>query len=335
MHKNAYRLALAGVVLNDSPSNLVQVRKDLTDYAFGLTQDVSKVIAVANLFAPVVPTGATSGRFNKFNDQQDFKNYAEQARRAIGTQANRIGFLSTTDTYSAEPYGLQITVDEFERKQAAGGGQPAITLLEQAKTRTLTINCAVAHASAVLSAVNGNVSATAGLGDWKNAAKDPVQEIDDSIMAVWRATGVVPNVIAFDFGAWAVFKNHPKVVARLVGAEVAVLTPQRAQTLFVNPNIRIEIVDIAVLSGGGLGNSSATKVGLLGGNVYVFSTSATATQYDPSFMKTFAPSANLFTGIRQWEEGANLTVLQNDWTAGVELISNLLCKRIAVNGANG
>lgn len=324
---------IIGRVLNDAVNNVVVIRKDLTDYAFGLTQDVSKVLAVANLFAPVVPTGATSGRYNKFNSTQDFKDYSAQAQRAIGGQAARIGFLGTTANYNVAPYALSIPIDNFELTNAGPAGR---TLLEQAKTRTLTVNSAVAHASKVLSTVNASVSATGGVGGWNDPAVDPVLEIDAQIKAIWLATGVLPNTIAFDFGAWMVFKNHPKVIARLVGAEVATLTPQRAQTLFANPSARIEIVDVATLTGGGLGNSSATKQGLLGGNCYVFhSSGSVATPYDPSFAKTFAINAELFTGIQEFTEGANVRVLQNDWSADVQVVSSLLAKRISVTGANG
>lgn len=325
--------AIVGQVRNDSPSNTVVIRKDLTDYAFGLTQDVAKVLRVANLFAPVVPTGATSGRFNKFNAQQDFKDYSASAKRAVGGQANRIGFLSNTANYNVSPYALSIAIDNFEVTGAGSGG---MTLLEQSKTRTLTVNSAVAHAANVISTVNSSISATAGVGAWNDPAVDPIAEIDAQVLAVWRASGVLPNVIAFDIGSWFIFKNHPKVVSRLVGAEVATLTPERAQTLFVNPNARIEIVDVALLTGGGLGNASATKTGLLGGQVYVFASSeSTATPYDPSFAKTFSVSANMFTGIQEFIEGANVRVLQNDWSADVQVVSTLLCKRISVTGGNG
>jgi len=327
------RKAIVGQVRNDSPSNTVVIRKDLTDYAFGLTQDVAKVLRVANLFAPVVPTGATSGRFNKFNAQQDFKDYSASAKRAIGGQATRIGFLSSTANYNVSPYALSIPIDNFEVTAAGSGG---MTLLEQSKTRTLTVNCAVAHAANVINTVNSSISATGGVGAWNDPAVDPIAEIDAQIMAIWRASGMVPNVIAFDLGSWFVFKNHPKVIARLVGAEVATLTPERAQTLFVNPNAKIEIVDVAILTGGGLGNASATKTGILGGQVYVFASSENvATPYDPSFAKTFSVSSTMFTGIQEFIEGANVRVLQNDWSADVEIVSTLLCKRISVTGGNG
>lgn len=324
---------IIGRILNDSPSNVVELRQDLTNYAFGLSQDIARVMRIANLFAPVVPTGATAGRYNKFNAQQDFKDYSASARRAVGGQANRIGFLSNTANYNVQPYALSIAIDNFEYDQAGTSGR---SLLEQSKTRTLTVNCAVAHAANVISTVNSSVSAVGGAGVWTDDSVDPVAEIDAQIEAIWRASGIMPNVVAFDFGAWLKFKNHKKVVARLVGAEVATLTTDRAQMLFANPNARVEVVDIAVLTGGGLGNSSASKTGLLGGNVYIFASSENvATPYDPSFAKTFARSAQLFTGIQQFTEGANVTVLQNDWSADVQVVSSLLAKRISVTGANG
>ena len=311
--------------------NNVQVRQDLTDFAAGLMQDIAPAMRLANILAPVVPTGGSSGLYNKFDDTQAFKAYAaEVAARAIGGHAQEIGFLSDTANYNIKPSGLRIKIDEFERTQAGGNMQ----LLEQAKTRTLMINCALSYLSAIVTKIKASVSAASGKGSWGEANVDPIREINAQIKAVYLATGMIPNTVAFDFGAWCVFSENPNVLKRMPGADVAEVTPSRVQRLFVNPNAKVEIVETAILSGGGLGNASATKTSVLGGSVFVLMNSPMATVYDPSFAKTFSATSKMFTEIYSYREEPHFDWYENDWENDIQIIASGLCKRIDVTGAN-
>jgi len=306
------------------PNNIIQ-RADLTTYAFGIQQDEQVARNLIQSLAPVVPTGGTTGRFNKFDDTQSFKAY-HNASRAIGGQSNEIKFLSDTDDYNVKPYGLRISIDEFERRQA--GAQ--VALLEQAKTRTLTINCILSHLSAVVGAITGTVNAVANKGNWSNPNKDPIVELDEQVQAIWNATGMVPTNLVLDFGAWIKLRNNPKVIARLAGSDLAALNTDKLAGLLAVP-VKITIVTTAVLSGGGLGNPSAEKTGALGAGVsLLFHNSETPTQYDPSFCKTFAESANLFTEVYQYGQEPHLDWYENNWAADVQVVAPALCRRIDV-----
>jgi membrane-associated protease RseP (regulator of RpoE activity) len=309
------------------------IRQDLTNFAAGIMQDLQAVLDVINLLAPVVPTGATDGLYNKFDDAESFVAYARAiARRAVGGQANTIELLGTTGNFAALPFGLRISIDQHERNRVASN--PAgNTLLEQAKTRTLMINSAVAQLHDVITTIKAAVAATAGKGSWAEANVDPIQEINDLIKAVWLATGIVPNNVAIDFGAWCVLSGNKNVLNRMPGADVAAVTPIRIQGMLVNPNAKITIVETAINTGGGKGNASATRVGAMGGSVLAFNNSANPTQYDPSFCKTFSPSAQLFTQVGTYREEPHLDWYENDWTSQVVVVSSGLCKRIDVTGA--
>ena len=312
------------------PTNITQ-RKDLTDYAFALMQDLEPAMRLANILSPTVPTGGMSGLYNKFDTTQAFKAYADAvARRATGAEAQAITFLSDTANYNAQAYGLRISIDQQERARAGD----AQALLEQAKTRTLMINCVVSYLNSVVTAIKAAVSAESGKGNWLDGNTDPIKEINQVFKAVFLATGMVPNHVVFDFGAWCVFSDNPQVLKRMPGADIAQVSPDRVGKLFVNPNATVEIVETAVLYGGGLGNSSATRRGLLGGSVLVFFNSPMATQYDPSFCKTFSPSKNLFTEVYSYPQVPHLDWYENDWTCQPVVVSSSLCKMIDVTGAN-
>jgi hypothetical protein len=311
--------------------NNVTIRKDLTSYAFGVMQDAQAVLAIAKILAPVVPTGAASGQFNKFDTTAAFKAYAAAvARRAIGGHATEIGLLSDVASFNIKPNGLRIKMDEFEKTQAGGD----VALVEQAKTRTLTISSVLSYLNAVVTAIKASISAEAGKGTWTNANVDPIQEINDLIKAVWLASGMVPNNVVIDFGAWCVLAGNKNVIARMPGADIAAVTPLRVQGMLVNPNVKITISTAAGLTGGGLGNAAATKQGVLAGSVLAFYNSDAATPYDPSFCKVFSPAANLFTEVYTYREEPHFDWFENDWQDDIQVVSSLLCKRIDVTGAN-
>ncbi len=303
-------------------------RKDLTQYAYGLMQDIQEMLELARLLAPVVPTGATHGAFNKFDDTQAFKFYNEiVARRAIGGKAQAIELLSTTGNYALEPYGLRIAIDEHERAMAADG----LNLLEQGKTRTLTVNCALSYLMHVVNLVRNNVSAESGKGDWGNPNVDPIAELDALIEAIWKATGMVPNNIVFDFGAWIKLRGNPNVKKYMPGADLARITTERVQGLLANPNARVRVVMTSILDGGGLANTSATKKGALSGSVLAFYNSDVASIYDPSFAKCFALTQQLFTEVYTYREEPHLEWIENDWTCQPQVVAPSLCKRIDVS----
>lgn len=305
-------------------------RADLTNYAFGISQDLKALMDLINFLAPVVPTGGTTGLYNKFEDTQAFLAYSNAvARRAIGGKASIIEFLSTTANYNAKPYGFRISIDQFERDQVANSGQ-AMQLMEQGKTRTLIINSMVAFVADVVTKIKAAVTATAGKGDWQSANVDPIVEINDLIESIWNATGIVPNSVAIDFAAWCRLRNNALVKKYFPGAPVMSINTNMIQGLLVNPNAEIKVVDLSQLNGGGLGNASATRKGLLGGSVLAYYSSKTATQYDPSFFKTFAPAATLFTQIGQYREEPNLDWYENDWTCDPVVVAANLCGRIDV-----
>ena len=309
----------------------VTIRKDLTNYAHMLTQDLAPMRALAQVLAPVVPTGATSGLFNKFDSTMAFKAYADLvARRAIGGQAQMIEFLSDTANYNLKPYGLRISIDQFERDQAGD----AVSLLEEAKTRTLTVNCWLSYLVHLITLIKASVTAAAGKGVWTNANVDPIAEINEQIKAVWLATGILPNRVVMDFGAWCVLCGNPLILKRMPGADIAEVSPMRIKRLLVNPNATIDVIETATLYGGGLGNAAATRVGITGGSVFVLYNSPTPTPYDPSFMKTFAVTPTMFTEVFTYRQEPHQDIYENDWTCEPQVVAASCCKRIDVTGAN-
>jgi len=305
------------------PNNVIQ-QKQLTNYAVAVMNDTAKVLNLAKLFAPIVPTGVTNGEYNLFSDLNSFRTYAN-ARRAIGGQAQILQFLSTTDTFAAKPYGLRIAIDEHEKTRA--GEQ--FELLQKGKTRTLTIGCLNSHLKNVIDVAFAAISASAGYGKWSEANSDPIVQLDALIESIWMATGMVPNNLVFDFGAWLKLKNNPNVAKRMPGADLATVSTSRIAALLATPDIRIMVNDVAMYANR-TDEAANTKKGALAGSVMLFYSSEQATQYDPSFMKCFSPSENLFTEVYSYAEAPHTEWYENDWTSDVSVVAAALARRISV-----
>jgi hypothetical protein len=58
----------------------------------------------------------------------------------------------------------------------------------------------------------------AGKGVWSDASVDPIKELDDQILAISNANGVMPNRMVIGIGTEAVLRHHPKVIARQPGS---------------------------------------------------------------------------------------------------------------------
>lgn len=298
------------------------INPTLTTYAQGLSQDIAS--ALAEFIAPTVVVGATAGRYKQYDDKNSFLAYAE-TRRAIGGPATRLRFSATDGEYSCEPHALEIPVDDEERRRA-GEEQDR---LERAKTRSLVTTAVVSREDRVMTAVKAAISATSGVGEWSKAANDPIKEINDQIKAIAIDCGIFPNRLALGLGAWAVLRDHPKVIDRQPGAELIGLTTEQLAKMLLNPAIEIKIGTLSKTTGWGMANS---KTNIVGDEVFVFVGAKTPTEYDPSAAKTFTAADGSVTAVRVYRDETDRSdILAVDWSEQVKVTSSVCIKRITIS----
>lgn len=296
-------------------------KETLKTYAFGVAQDVKT--SLADFIAPRVPVGVANGQFKKFSDKNAFQIYDTQ--RALGGPATRMAFDGTDGVFNCRANALEVAIDDQERDQAGD----AESALEEAKTRALVINAALAREAKVLALVKSGVSAASGKGVWSNAANDPVDEIDEQIEAIATATGLMPNRMVIGLGAWRVLKNHANVVKRLTGLKSSVGLADFAAML-LNPQIEIRVGVLSKDSNKFGKDKSATNI--VGGEVFLFTGNDNPTQYDPSFAKTFSIGANSVESVRMYRAENNRSdILAVDWSEDVEVVSAACARRITLS----
>lgn len=299
----------------------------LTNYAAGIFQDLQSGpnASLANLIAPIVNVSGSVGQYKKFSDKNSFALY--NTARAIGGPRKRIEFEATDPTFSCQPQALEIPIDDEERDKA-GDGDPL--KIEQAKVKTLVANALLSHTAKVFDTLNASVSAVGGKGVWSNAAVDPVVELNEQIESIATATGMMPSNIVFGLGAWRVFTEHPKIIARQPGAQLIGLGKDAAAKMLLNPDIAI---NVGIISKDTKKFGAAkTNVNLVGAEVYVFFNSPVPTQYDPSFMKTFMPNGVAIDSVKMYRDEKNVSdVFALDWSEDIQVVSTELVRRISLS----
>lgn len=294
----------------------------LTNYAQGLSQDNRN--AVADFIAPITPVEASIGQYKQYDEKNMFQLY--DTARGLGGGATRIKFAQSDPTYNCTPQALEILIDDAERK-AAGTSDPL--RLEQGKVRTLVMSSLLARENRVSTAVAA-LTAVAGKGVWSQAANDPVDELDEQIEAIVTACGMMPNRLVFGIAAWRRFRQHPKVIARMPGAQVIGVTYAQAAGMLLNPAIEIRV--------GALSKDSAkwgkTKdaANVIGSVALVFIGSDNPTQYDPSFMKTFVTQGDNVEAVREYrDESARSDVYAMDWTEDIKETSTSARRKLSIS----
>jgi hypothetical protein len=269
----------------------------LTNYARGIAQD--RASALAEFLAPTVPVGATTGQFKKFSDKNHFQ--VLDAALPDGADPKRIEFGLEDGTYNCRPFALEarITRAEFD-----GIGDADPLDIQQAKVDALVMSAILSHEAQVLTKILAGLSAVSGVGEWSDPAKDPIAELDAQIMAIAIATGMMPNAVAFGIGAWNMFRNHPKVIARMPGAALIGVTTSQAAQFLLNPGVEIRV---GVLSKDTVkfGKDKAA-VNMVGNEVIVFQRSQSPSVYDPSLAKTFRVNSSGIESVYSYSAPSGL-----------------------------
>lgn len=277
-----------------------QINVGLTDYAHQIIPDYSKIIAEADFIAPRVVTGGSVGNYPIFESKANFE--AHEASRAYSGKRRRVHFAGENGTFSCQPLGLEIPLDDADPLLTAGNR----TLVEQAKTRTLLSNWANGRFYRVWSTAttSGNyTAATDGdAGKWSNANIDPIVKLDGVIQQIHDATGMLPNRIGMDLGSWIKLRNHPKVLARQPGSTQISISMEQLTGMLAAPLEAKLFRAILNASGSGFGNTGTSKSAVASGKCLVFFAQDAASIDDASAFKTFSPTAEGWESVKQYRD---------------------------------
>ncbi len=202
----------------------------------GLAQGFQNSETIFEHLFPVVEAEKESGKIPKFGKEHFLLNKTERAMRA---KSNRLSWeMGDPISYTMTEHDLDFPYDE--REAAEAGTTVDLnrygTMVTTEAIRLRLEKTAADIAQNLSNYPTGNkVTLTSG-SKWTPAdaaTVDPILDIDTGKAAIRNKVAKHPNVIVFGYNAWRLFKNHPKVIARLSynGSFPGIITEQMAATL--------------------------------------------------------------------------------------------------------
>lgn len=303
-------------------------RSTLTNYAFEIAPD--SVDPVAEFLSPEVVTSIYTGYYKDFGDKQAYQ-APTGSRRGIGQQAQRLTFDVTDKKFNLDAFGLDIPVDDQERKQAA---QLDPELLERQKIKYLVRSANNIHAKAVVDLAKTQAYATAFAVDVTNTTVSPTRAIDQAIEDLANQVGKLPNRMLMNVAVFNGIRNHQNVITRLQGVSIAGVTIDMIRSMLLNPNIEI-LISAFVLDTKKPGAASS-KANYIGNDIYLFYADTSPSPYDMSFMKTFRMDQRGISAVYQERDwAARSDVFMLDWYEQILITGSALCRRLQVTLPSG
>lgn len=302
----------------------------LTAFAQGHMNDLSEARALAERLAPSTPVPGASGQFKTFNDKNSF--LPEATARALGGDPTVLAFQASDGTYACQPQALEVRVDKEELNLAGtNSGEVGAQLLREGKIMALLNKAALSHTTQVVTAVLAAVSAVSERGNWSNASVDPIDQLDEQLLALSKDCGSTQNIkLTLDVGAWSTLRSHPKTKARCSGVQVGGISVQQLAGMLLFP------VDVMVASlvkdTTGLG-VTASKARVLASEVLLHYSQPNASLYDPSAFKTFTVGmGSPFAGVRSYQSANGLWEGHLiDWSRDIKQTSTQAMKRLTIS----
>ena len=292
----------------------------LTSFAHGIAPDYTS--ALDEIMAPQCVAPAAAGQYVQFDDDEAFR-YLD-TRRALGGKGARIQISSTSPTFNCDPHSIEIPTDVFEYDKVGSAG---IQMLREAKVRTLVSRNALSREKRVFDAYADGTTAENGLGSYTDDDKDPIAEIDSIIASLATSTGQRNIDLVIGLGAFQQIRNHPKVLARMPGADLATLSPERLRALLILPvQIHIAMLPIATEKVG----KAASKTVIANDKIYALITQKNPSPFDPSAAKTFTTNLGQVQGVGMYEERPFAEINFMAWSEDIKLTGASCVKRIDV-----
>ena len=174
---------------------------------------------IADMVFPVVPVGKQTDIYIKYDQADIFRR--EDTKRSRGTEAQKIMYRVSSDSYYAENYALKADVTLEDRSNADPifvsnfeGGRvrrvmDGLQLDWELRVSSLTMNTAN---------VGSNAAVDSSWADQTNA--NPITDVDLIINNVQDSTGYRPNRLLFGNKAWRNFRRNDNVKDAVLGAGV-------------------------------------------------------------------------------------------------------------------
>jgi hypothetical protein len=222
-----------------------------------------------------------TGKYKVYDEETRFK--IPDTLRGLGGEATKLLFDRSDANYDCSPHALDSELDDIEIEEEEGENLLMETADEAAALAGL------AHEKRVVDKAIASAPVIGAKGDWTDDTKDPVEELNDTIINIMKAAGygsMMQVGIVLPPSALVIFFKNAKVKGYFPGIESIAPNLENLKKLLISADKTFAKVSWLSFDAAPKGKAK-DKQFFLEDKLLAFARLEKPTRRDPSFMKTF------------------------------------------------
>lgn len=229
-----------------------------------------------NRIAPLVPVYDISFQYMVWDTPAAFT--VEPIQVAPGEPPRQTSMLGRNETDTLQGYALTDPIPDI----LLGVNREKAQAILLAHARFLESKFVTSYEYQRAKLIESQVPAASGYGDWDNAQKNPLTDLDNAIRTINSTAGKMPNTIVFGANAWARLRANPLAREVVSYNSVGLFNEDLLnRSLFMRMN-EVFVNNMPFYDPSGQGKT------MMEDDVYILYKEDSPTQFDASAIKTFA-----------------------------------------------
>lgn len=229
-----------------------------------------------NRIAPLVPVYDISFQYMVWDTPAAFT--VEPIQVAPGEPPRQTSMLGRNETDTLQGYALTDPIPDI----LLGVNREKAQAILLAHARFLESKFVTSYEYQRAKLIESQVPAASGYGNWDNAQKNPLTDLDNAIRTINATAGKMPNTIVFGANAWARLRANPLAREVVSYNSVGLFNEDLLnRSLYMRMN-EVFVNNMPFYDPSGQGKT------MMEDDVYILYKEDSPTQFDASAIKTFA-----------------------------------------------
>lgn len=229
-----------------------------------------------NRIAPLVPVYDISFQYMVWDTPAAFT--VEPIQVAPGEPPRQTSMLGRNETDTLQGYALTDSIPDI----LLGVNREKAQAILLAHARFLESKFVTSYEYQRAKLIESQVPAASGYGDWDNAQKNPLTDLNNAIRTINATAGKMPNTIVFGANAWARLRANPLAREVVSYNSVGLFNEDLLnRSLYMRMN-EVFVNNMPFYDPSGQGKT------MMEDDVYILYKEDSPTQFDASAIKTFA-----------------------------------------------
>lgn len=228
-----------------------------------------------NRIAPLVPVYDISFQYMVWDTPAAFT--VEPIQVAPGEPPRQTSMLGRTETDTLQGYALTDPIPDI----MLGVNREKAQAILLAHARFLESKFVTSYEYQRAKLIESQVPAASGYGDWDNAQKNPLTDLDNAIRTINATAGKMPNTIVFGANAWARLRSNPLARQVVSHNSVGLFDEDLLNRSLYTRMKEVYVNNMPFYDPSGQGKT------MMEDDVYILYKEDSPTQFDASAIKTF------------------------------------------------